>query len=195
MEQHSSYCRRNRMFARSVQEPRQGRIFFTEEDASSFPWQFREYHSVNLDIGNYFKHRDEWSNEVWQDIKTHNKSVKRSRATRIAAQKLGVTRRSTCNMRSAIEKLGISKYSEIIKLADAVDDWAAAIHDEATATRRSKKAGSNSPSPQGGSKNSSGAENFSGGIDALSAGGMPLPEICFGGFGFGRRRGSTLEGR
>jgi hypothetical protein len=81
-------------------------------------------------VGNYYKHRDEWEAEVWEDKapgEQETNSLRQSRATRKKAQKVGVIQFSTGNMRTAYEFFGIDPYSNCRQLAVQVQDWAKAV--------------------------------------------------------------------
>jgi hypothetical protein len=85
-------------------------------------------------VGNYYKHRDEWSAMVWKEPAPGEKepgSLHQSRATRRMVQKAGIVRSSTGNMRAAYEFFGIDPYSNCERLADEVQAWAKAVYDEA----------------------------------------------------------------
>jgi hypothetical protein len=73
-------------------------------------------------VGNYFKHRDEWSHDVWTS-QGNGMDVK----TRKLVQAVGVVESSTGNMRAALEFFGVDPYSSCGKLAQDVQNWADAI--------------------------------------------------------------------
>jgi hypothetical protein len=57
------------------------------------------------DIGNYYKHRDEWSVEVWREKRRGEKDgpLRQNRRTRRSVQRVGIVHNSTGNMRTAYE--------------------------------------------------------------------------------------------
>ena len=73
------------------------------------------------ELANYYKHRDEWSASVWHAEK--GKGV----STRKVVETVGVMTASTGNLRTALENLGISRYSECTQLATHVQRWAEKI--------------------------------------------------------------------
>jgi hypothetical protein len=83
------------------------------------------------DIGNYFKHRDEWLPEVWDDeLNGETNSI--ARRTRKSVERVGIVWNSTAgNMRTACECLGVIPYSSCAKLAEAVQHWADHVHNHA----------------------------------------------------------------
>jgi hypothetical protein len=92
-------------------------------------------------VGNYYKHRDEWSHDVWRNKKTKEKEegwLGQARATRRDAQRVGITEFSTGNMRTAYEYFGIDPYSKCERLAKNVQDWSESVYKEAE--RQTKKA-------------------------------------------------------
>jgi hypothetical protein len=85
-------------------------------------------------VGNYYKHRDEWDAEVWDNHPTAAQGAdphRQSRATRRTVEKVGVTQSSTGNMRKAYEFFGITPYSKCEKLAEKVQAWAEEIYQRA----------------------------------------------------------------
>ena len=77
------------------------------------------------DIGNYFKHRDEWPPEVWdEEVEGEKNPIKNTRKTRKSVERVGIVWNSTHNMRTACEFLGVTPYSSCAKLAEAVQHWA-----------------------------------------------------------------------
>jgi len=85
------------------------------------------------DIGNYFKHRDEWPPEVWdEEAKGEKRSIKNARTTRKSVERVGIVWNSTAgNMRTAYEFLGVMPYSRCGKLAEAVQRWAGYVQNHA----------------------------------------------------------------
>jgi len=71
------------------------------------------------DVGNYYKHHDEWSDEVWRTPRpTKTKDpLKQSRQTRRSVERLGIVFASTGNMRTAYKFFGINPYSQCKQLA------------------------------------------------------------------------------
>ncbi len=87
-------------------------------------------------VGNYFKHRDEWSSDVWTPPATITKGLKQSIATRTVVQSVGVVESSTGNMRTALEFFGVDPYSSCGKLAQDVQAWADTLLDDARAAAK-----------------------------------------------------------
>lgn len=81
-------------------------------------------------VANYYKHRDEWSDEVWDDTPSKEKAVEKSRHTRRIVQVTGIEKSSTGNLRTASEFFGIYPYSNCGQLAEKVQDWAEAVYAE-----------------------------------------------------------------
>jgi hypothetical protein len=79
-------------------------------------------------VGNYFKHRDEWSHDVWTS-QGNGMDVK----TRKLVQAAGAVESSSGNMRAALEFFGVDPYSSCGKLAQDVQNWANAILRDAEA--------------------------------------------------------------
>lgn len=89
---------------------------------------------VNLiwDIGNYFKHNDEWPPDVWEEPAPGEKDrLRRERETRRNVQAAGIVQSSTGNMRKTYEFFGIEPYSTCGDLADEVQHWADAVYEHA----------------------------------------------------------------
>ena len=85
-------------------------------------------------IGNYYKHRDEWDAEVWENRPPGAQGrdpLGQSRRTRQIVEKAGIVRLSTGNMREAYEFLGIRQYSKCEKLAEKVQEWAKKVYQRA----------------------------------------------------------------
>jgi hypothetical protein len=82
------------------------------------------------DVGNYYKHRDEWPVEVWREKHRGERegSLKRDRRTRRSVQRVGIVHNSTGNMRTAYEFFGIDPYSKCEQLAGNVQEWAAQVY-------------------------------------------------------------------
>jgi hypothetical protein len=87
-------------------------------------------------IGNYFKHRDEWSPEVWNPPTPVPNRLKQSIATRMMVQHVKIVESSTGNMRMALEFLGVDPYSQCAKLAQDVQTWADAVRGKAAAVAK-----------------------------------------------------------
>jgi hypothetical protein len=86
-------------------------------------------------VGNYYKLRDEWSPEIWEEPAPGEKesgSMRQSRATRRTVQKLGIIQFSTSNLRRAYEYFGVDPYSRCEQLAEQVQAWAKDVYAEAT---------------------------------------------------------------
>lgn len=80
------------------------------------------------DAGNYFKHRDEWPDEVWEDAVTSDRRLEQSRRTRRTVQIIGIERSSTGNMRTAYDFFGVAPYSNCRHLSELVQSWANAVY-------------------------------------------------------------------
>lgn len=85
------------------------------------------------DIGNYFKHRDEWRPEVWdEEAEGEVNSIKNARRTRKSVERVGIAWNLTAgNMRTAYKFLGMMPYSSCARLAEAVQRWADRVHNHA----------------------------------------------------------------
>jgi hypothetical protein len=82
------------------------------------------------DLGNYYKHRDEWIEAVWRDKRPgedESGALKQSRRTRRSVERLGIKRRSGENMRTAFAFFGIAPGPECKKLAEAVQEWGGGV--------------------------------------------------------------------
>lgn len=82
-------------------------------------------------IGNYYKHRDEWNAEVWENRPTGAQGRdphRQSRCTRQTVEKVGIVQFSTGNMRQAYEFFRIEPYSKCEKLAEKVQAWANKVY-------------------------------------------------------------------
>jgi hypothetical protein len=76
-------------------------------------------------VGNYYKHRDEWLGEVWEDDPEREKGrMVQFRDTRRGAEPAGITFGSTGNLRTAYEFFGVHPYSKCAGLAENVQAWA-----------------------------------------------------------------------
>lgn len=93
------------------------------------------------DIGNYYKHRDEWPVEVWRATKTKDRQVTLARKTRKSVERVGITMSSTGNMRKAYEFFGLDPYSKCEQLAEQVQDWAKRVYDLAQTQMKAKLPG------------------------------------------------------
>ena len=86
------------------------------------------------DIGNYFKHRDEWPAAVWDDnpITTDDTHLKREiengRSTRKSVAMAGIERTGNANLRTAYEFLGVVPYSNCECLVERVQGWADLVY-------------------------------------------------------------------
>jgi hypothetical protein len=83
------------------------------------------------DIGNYYKHRDEWAVEVWREKGASEKRdsrLDRDRKTRRSVQRVGIIHASTGNMRKAYEFFDIDPYSQCEQLAEMVQEWADQVY-------------------------------------------------------------------
>ena len=83
------------------------------------------------DLGNYYKHTDEWPHEVWEGPKRSGKSgLKLERATRRRVQRLGLEQFSTGNLRTGFEAITSrgASYSEVDRIGKKVQDWANAVY-------------------------------------------------------------------
>jgi hypothetical protein len=78
-------------------------------------------------VGNYYKHCDEWSSAVWNDLPPDNK-LKQSRATRRTAEQTGIERSSTGNMRTAYDFFAVDWGSDCSVLAQKIQDWADSVY-------------------------------------------------------------------
>jgi hypothetical protein len=77
------------------------------------------------DVGNYYKHRDEWGAAVWKPAPIGSRDgLRQARATRASVERIGITRGSTGNLRTAYEFFGIDPYSKCEELAEEVQSWA-----------------------------------------------------------------------
>lgn len=85
------------------------------------------------DVGNYYKHRDEWPIEVWEKetLGEKNNFVKRGRQTRRSVERVGVVFASTGNLRTAYKFLGVDPLSKCELLAESVQHWADQVHQTA----------------------------------------------------------------
>ena len=76
------------------------------------------------DVGNYYKHRDEWKTAVWKNDPANEKQFAQPRKTRRAAELVGITKGATGNLRTAFEFFGVHPYSNCGLLAEEVQAWA-----------------------------------------------------------------------
>jgi hypothetical protein len=100
------------------------------------------------DIGNYYKHRDEWPDAVWyyeplaaQEPKKQpvDRATEMGRKTRRVVEGLGVVEGSTGNMRTIYESLGVCPYSDCRRLAYEIQRWAEQVLECAeTSVRRTE---------------------------------------------------------
>ena len=89
------------------------------------------------DMGNYYKHRDEWPAAVWRNPRKRDRHGQ-SRKTRKSVQRLGIKMSSTGNMRAAYEFFGIDPYSDCEKLARQVQAWAEQLYELAQKQLKAK---------------------------------------------------------
>jgi hypothetical protein len=82
------------------------------------------------DAANYYKHRDEWTAEVWEDTETPDRRLEQARRTRRSVQKIGIEQSSTGNMRTAYEFFGVAPYSNCRHLSEHVQAWAEGVYAE-----------------------------------------------------------------
>lgn len=80
------------------------------------------------DAANYYKHRDEWTAEVWEDSGPSDRWLEQARRTRRNMQIIGIERSSTANMRTTYDFFGVAPYSNCRHLAEQVQLWAEAIY-------------------------------------------------------------------
>ena len=81
------------------------------------------------EVANYYKHRDEWSAAVWErGLKQNNPELYKKIRVQIRAREvvecLGIVMSSTGNLRTSLESLGVSPYSDCKNLAAQVQTWA-----------------------------------------------------------------------
>jgi hypothetical protein len=84
-------------------------------------------------VSNYYKHRDEWDTKVWKDKmagEQEDTKLRDSRKTRRIIEKVGIKRRSTCNMRTAYNFFKVDWASDCTPLADMVQEWATAVYEK-----------------------------------------------------------------
>jgi hypothetical protein len=91
-------------------------------------------------IANYYKHRDEWSDEVWDDTTTTERGIEQARRTRRIVQQVGIEKSSTGNLRTAFEFFGVYPYSNCGQLAKKVQEWAEAVYAECAKEAADKSA-------------------------------------------------------
>jgi hypothetical protein len=85
-------------------------------------------------VGNYYKHRDEWCVEVWEEKCAGEKDdnrLKLGRQTRRSVQRVGISQFSTGNMLTAYQFFDIYPYSKCEQLADKVQSWADQVYQTA----------------------------------------------------------------
>ncbi|NEV75926.1 hypothetical protein DYI24_02555 [Rhodopseudomonas sp. BR0C11] len=90
-----------------------------------------EHSQIKLiwEIGNYYKHRDEWDHEVWEDVPAQGRDpLEQPRRTRRTVQAIGIVQFSTGNLRQAYEFFEIQPYSKCEKLAKEVQAWAKDVY-------------------------------------------------------------------
>jgi hypothetical protein len=81
------------------------------------------------DVGNFYKHRDEWPHDVWRDkAGNENRRLDGSRRTRKSVERVGITFGSTGNMRTAYTFFDIDPFSKCERLAEQVQEWAVQVH-------------------------------------------------------------------
>jgi len=90
------------------------------------------------EAANYYKHRDEWSDETWYSddelfekygsMKNVPYNVKKSRITRQNVEKLGVRNYSTGNMRNMYKAMGVSDYEDCKILIDEITIWSKEVY-------------------------------------------------------------------
>jgi hypothetical protein len=86
-------------------------------------------------VSNYYKHRDEWDAELWENKKAgedERNQLRQSRNTRRIVKKAGIERSSNGNMRTAYEFFEIDWASDCTPLADKVQKWANAVYEKCT---------------------------------------------------------------
>ena len=80
------------------------------------------------DAANYYKHRDEWTAEVWEDTATSDRWLEQARRTRRSVQTIGIEQSSTGNLRTAYDFFGVAPYSNCRHLAEQVQQCAEAVY-------------------------------------------------------------------
>jgi hypothetical protein len=91
------------------------------------------------DVGNYYKHRDEWPAVLWRGQRGVRRESQ-ARRTRRSVQRLGIVQFSTGNLRRAYEFFDIVPYSNCVELANRVQDWANMILGAAVTRLREHRA-------------------------------------------------------
>ncbi|MBX3504066.1 MAG: hypothetical protein KF895_01205 [Parvibaculum sp.] len=81
------------------------------------------------DLGNYYKHCDEWPSQVWENLEGR---FKKQRATRVSVERLGISRGSTGNMRNAFKFFSGDQHLDCSALARLVNNWAVVVNEIAT---------------------------------------------------------------
>jgi len=85
-------------------------------------------------LANYFKHRDDWTHNVWAseeelaEFPPENRPRKYELKTRKIVQLAGIVEFSTGNMRTGFEFFDITPYSSCAKLAQSVQRWADEVY-------------------------------------------------------------------
>jgi hypothetical protein len=85
------------------------------------------------EVANYYKHRDEWDREVWEDNKVgehESNALRQSRNTRRIIEKVRIERSSSGNMRTAYNFFEIDWALDCTPLADKVQEWANAVYEK-----------------------------------------------------------------
>jgi hypothetical protein len=105
------------------------------------------------DVGNYYKHHDEWPHDVWrrETGTAKDRQWKQARKTRRSVERIGITSGSTGNMRTAYEYFDIDPYSGCEHLAQKIQAWASQVY--SLAQSRLKAAANVQPVATGRAKN------------------------------------------
>lgn len=96
----------------------------TDTSLISFVWE----------LANYFKHRDDWTHDVWAseeelaEFPPQNKPRAYELKTRQIVQLAGIVEFSTGNMTTGLEFFDITSYSSCVKLAKSVQRWADEVY-------------------------------------------------------------------
>lgn len=94
-------------------------------------------------LANYFKHRDDWTHDVWaseeelEDFPSKKRLQENEVKTRKIVQQAGIVEFSTGNMMTGLKFFDISPYSSCEKLARSIQQWADSVYEVGKAELRS----------------------------------------------------------
>lgn len=102
-----------------------GKDFEMRELGEPFDCKYSKL-QVLWELGNYFKHRDEW-NSVWDEMNLDWKKIEKNKHTIPVIKAAGLSPMATGNLLTGAEALGNNEYSNMMAFVKIISDWSEAV--------------------------------------------------------------------